>query len=246
MKITVVIPTYNEAENLPKLVDALFALPLPDLGLLVVDDNSPDGTGDLAEKLATETGGRVHVLHRPGKMGLGSAYIQGFNRALVLGTDAICQMDADFSHPPEKILELVKALEHTDVAIGSRYVPGGKLDERWPAWRKGLSTFGNLYARTILGMPLRDVTGGFRLWRSTVLRRLPLERVKSNGYVFQVEMAYLVHLLGFKTKEIPIYFADRRWGQSKMSLRIQLEAAYRTWLLLFWYSDLRNKRPLEN
>ena len=246
MKITVVIPTYNEAENLPKLVDALFALPLPDLSLLVVDDNSPDGTGDLAEKLATETGGRVHVLHRPGKMGLGSAYIQGFNRALVLGAEAICQMDADFSHPPEKILELVKALEHTDVAIGSRYVRGGKLDERWPAWRKGLSAFGNLYARTILGLPLRDVTGGFRLWRSTVLRRLPLERVKSNGYVFQVEMAYLVHLLGFKTTEIPIYFADRRWGQSKMSLRIQLEAAYRTWLLLFWYSDLRNKRPLEN
>ncbi len=244
MNIIVVIPTYNEAENLPRLAEALFALPLPDLSLLVVDDNSPDGTGQIAEDLNRQYGGRVHVMHRSGKLGLGSAYIQGFGRALTLGAEAIAQMDADFSHQPEKLVEMAAALEGVDAVIGSRYVPGGRLDERWPFWRKALSGFGNFYARTILNLPVRDATGGFRLWRRETLQRMPLERVKSNGYVFQVEMAYLASLLGLRFREIPIYFADRRWGKSKMSFRIQVEAAFRVWLLPGFYTDLRRKRSI--
>jgi dolichol-phosphate mannosyltransferase len=244
LKITIIVPTYNEAENLPRLTAALFNLPLPELSILIVDDNSPDGTGQIADDLAKKYPRRFSVLHRSGKLGLGSAYIQGFRRALELGAEAVCQMDADFSHPPEKVVELAKAIETADVALGSRYVAGGKLDERWPAWRKGLSAFGNFYARTILALPVRDATGGFRMWRASALMQMPLDRVRSNGYVFQVELAYLAKLLGFRVKEIPIYFADRRWGKSKMSVRIQLEAACRTWLLLGSYADLRKKRSL--
>jgi dolichol-phosphate mannosyltransferase len=234
-----VIPTYNEAENLPQIAAALFQLSIPGLNVLVVDDNSPDGTGEIAEELGRTYDGRVKVLHRSGKLGLGSAYIAGFRRCLADGADAIGQMDADFSHPPEKIRNLLEVLENYDVAMGSRYIPGGSLDENWPAWRKGLSTFGNIYARTILGMPMRDVTGGFRLWCRETLLKMPLDRIKSNGYVFQVEMAYVAHRLGFTFKEVPIYFADRRWGTSKMSLRIQIEAAFRVWQLLGMYGDLR-------
>jgi dolichol-phosphate mannosyltransferase len=242
LKITIVIPTYNEAENLPKLAEKLFAVPLPELNLLIVDDNSPDGTGKLAEDLGVQYPGRIHVMHRSGKLGLGTAYIQGFERALTLGADAVAQMDADFSHPPEKLVEMAAAIENCDLVIGSRYVPGGQLDERWPLWRKFLSGFGNFYARTILGMKIRDVTGGYRLWRRSALQRMPLERVRSNGYIFQVEMSYIASMLGFKVIEVPIYFADRMWGQSKMSLRIQLEAAYRTWTLPGRYTDLRRQR----
>ena len=240
MKITIVIPTYNEAENLPKLISALFELQMPDLNVLVVDDNSPDGTGQIAEDLGVKYEGRVTVMHRAGKLGLGTAYIQGFQRAIEDGAEAIGQMDADFSHPPEKVLELAETIQSCDMALGSRYVPGGKLDEQWPFWRKALSGFGNFYARTILGMSLRDVTGGFRLWRRETLLGMPLERVRSNGYVFQVEMAYVASKLGYKFKEIPIYFADRRWGESKMSFRIQLEAAVRVWQLAGMYRDLKS------
>jgi dolichol-phosphate mannosyltransferase len=239
LNVTFVIPTYNEAENLPQIAAALFQLSIPGLNVLVVDDNSPDGTGEIAEELGRTYDGRVKVLHRSGKLGLGSAYIAGFRRCLADGADAIGQMDADFSHPPEKIRNLLEVLENYDVAMGSRYIPGGSLDENWPAWRKGLSTFGNIYARTILGMPMRDVTGGFRLWCRETLLKMPLDRIKSNGYVFQVEMAYVAHRLGFTFKEVPIYFADRRWGTSKMSLRIQIEAAFRVWQLLGMYGDLR-------
>lgn len=239
MKTTIVIPTYNEAENLPKLAAALFELPLPELSLLVVDDNSPDGTGQIAEDLSRQYDGRVQVMHRAGKLGLGTAYIQGFQHAIELGADAVGQMDADFSHPPAKVVELVETLKSCDVALGSRYVPGGSLDEQWPFWRKALSGFGNFYARTILGLPLRDVTGGFRLWKRETLQGMPLERVRSNGYIFQVEMAFVATKLGYKFKEIPIYFADRRWGQSKMSFRIQVEAAIRVWQLAGMYRDLK-------
>ena len=238
MKTTFVIPTYNEAENLPKIVSALFELPLPELNLLIVDDNSPDGTGQIAEDLSIAHAGRLKVMHRAGKQGLGTAYIQGFQRAIEDGADAIGQMDADFSHPPEKVVELIETIQSCDMALGSRYVPGGKLDEQWPFWRKALSGFGNFYARTILGMSLRDVTGGFRLWRRETLMGMPLERVRSNGYIFQVEMAYVASKLGYKFKEIPIYFADRRWGESKMSFRIQIEAAVRVWQLAGMYRDL--------
>ena len=209
------------------------------INLLIVDDNSPDGSGDLAEQMKKEHPGRIQVLHRKGKLGLGSAYIQGFRQAMAEDADFIGQMDADFSHPIDKIPVLMDNLSTSDFVIGSRYVPGGKLDDNWPFWRKWLSGFGNFYARTILGLKIKDVTGGFRLWRKETLSAMPLERVKSNGYIFQVEMSYLATLLGFQCAETPIYFADRRWGQSKMSLRIQLEAAYRTWLLLGFYTDLK-------
>ncbi len=239
MNLTVVTPTFNEAENLPKLVSALFDLPLPGLKILVVDDNSPDGTGQLAEELATAHPGRLGVLHRAGKLGLGTAYIAGFSRALDEGAEAIVQMDADFSHPPEKLLELLEVLQHRDVALGSRYVPGGAVDERWPLWRKGLSSFGNLYARAILGLPVRDVTGGFKVWRRETLLGMPLERVRSNGYAFQVEMVYIAYRLGYTFDEVPFYFADRRWGQSKMSFRIQWEAAIRVWQMRLEYRALK-------
>ena len=238
MKITIVVPTYNEAENLPKLVSALFALPLPDLNLLIVDDNSPDGTGKLADDLCQQMNGRMDVIHRAGKLGLGTAYITGFKHALEHGAQAVGQMDADFSHPIEKIVELAREIEKYDAVIGSRYVKGGRLDENWPAWRKGLSAFGNIYARTILNLPVRDCTGGYRMWRRETLLGMPLDRIRSNGYVFQVEMTYVATRLGFRFNEIPIYFADRRWGKSKMNFRIQAEAAVRVWQLLPAYRDL--------
>jgi dolichol-phosphate mannosyltransferase len=240
LRTTVVIPTYNEIENLPKLVDLLFSLPL-DLQVLVVDDNSPDGTGKLADDLSRTTGGRVQVMHRAGKQGLGTAYIQGFGYALEHGAEAVAQMDADFSHPYEKLVDMSMALDGCSAVIGSRYVLGGKLDERWSIFRKALSSWGNLYARTILGMRIRDVTGGYKLWRRETLLGMPLQRIRSSGYVFQVEMAYVATRLGYSFKEVPIYFADRRAGQSKMSLRIQLEAAVRVWQLVGMYKDLRSQ-----
>ncbi len=242
MQLTVVIPTFNEAENLPGLVSALFSLPMPDLNILVVDDNSPDGTGEIANHLSEANSGRLAVIHRTGKLGLGSAYITGFGAALEAGALAVAQMDADFSHPPEKLVDLLQALNSCDVAMGSRYVPGGSVDRNWPLWRKALSAFGNWYARLILGLPVRDVTGGFRVWRGETLRGMPLERVRSNGYAFQVEMAYLAARLGYRFLEIPFYFADRRWGHSKMSARIQREAALRVWQMRFEYRHLKRKK----
>ena len=241
MRITVVIPTYNEAENLPKLVSVLFSLPL-ELSVLVVDDNSPDGTGDLAEGLARQHAGRMAVLHRAGKLGLRSAYIEGFQIAFEQGADAVVQMDADFSHDPQVLVEMADHIASCDVAVGSRYVKGGSVDRQWPLWRKGLSAFGNFYARTILHFPLRDVTTGFRMWRREALQGMPLDRIRSNGYIFLVEMAYVAYLMGYKITEVPIYFADRRWGKSKMSFKIQMEAAMRIWDVRFHYSDLRKKR----
>jgi len=239
LKITTIIPTYNEAENIPRLLEILFGLPLDDFNVLVIDDNSRDGTGQLVDELVNKYPGRLSVIHRPGKLGLGSAYITGFQHLLKGDSQAIGQMDADFSHEPAKVLELVNALEGCDVAIGSRYVQGGSVDKDWPYWRKWLSGFGNLYARTILSLPIRDTTGGFRLFRREALAAMPLERIKSNGYVFQVETAYVAHRLGCNFKEIPIYFAERRFGKSKMSFRIQMEAALRVWALPTAYRDLK-------
>lgn len=238
MKITIVLPTYNEAENLTKLVSALFSLPL-DLSLLVVDDNSPDGTGQIAEDLSKEHQGRVQVLHRAGKLGLRSAYLEGFEKAFETGADAVVQMDADFSHDPAVLTEMARRIESCDVVIGSRYVKGGSLARRWPFWRKALSAFGNTYARTILGFPLRDVTTGYRMWKREALRGMPLDRIRSNGYIFLVEMAYVAYLMGYDITEVPIHFSDRRWGKSKMSLKIQLEAAVRVWDVKWHYRDLR-------
>lgn len=241
INLTVVTPTFNEAENLPKLVSALFALPLPNLKILVVDDNSPDGTGQMAEEMASTSGGRISVLHRPGKLGLGTAYITGFRQALEEGCEAVAQMDADLSHPPEKLPELVEALQFCDVASGSRYIPGGAVDERWSVWRRQLSSFGNVYARAILRLPIRDATGGFRIWCRSTLCGMPLERVRSNGYAFQVEMAYIAHRLGYCFREVPFYFADRQWGNSKISFEIQKEAAVRCWQMLWEYRNLRRE-----
>lgn len=245
MQIRIVLPTYNEAENLPKLVSALFSLPL-DLGVLVVDDDSPDGTGAIADDLSHSYDGRLWVLHRTAKQGLRSAYIQGFRKAFELGAEAVVQMDADFSHDPAVLTDMARRIASCDVVIGSRYTKGGSLDESWPAWRKFLSAFGNAYARTILNFPLRDVTTGYRMWRREALQKMPLDRIRSNGYIFLVEMAYVAYLMKYRIAEVPIHFADRRWGKSKMSLKIQLEAALRIWDVWWHYRDLRKRiRPSE-
>ncbi len=236
--LTIVIPTYNEAENLPSLAAELWALPIPDLHILVVDDASPDGTGQVAEELAERQPGKLSVLHRPGKLGLGSAYITGFQAALEAGSEAVGQMDADFSHSPSYIPAMLEQLNEFDAVFGSRYVPGGRLDEHWGLGRVLLSWFGNRYARTILGLSVLDATGGFRLWRRKTLLGMPLERIKSNGYVFQVEMAFVAQRLGYRIAETPIYFEDRRIGQSKMTLRIQVEAALRVWQVLWIHRRL--------
>lgn len=238
LRITVVTPTYNEAANLPKLVAALFALPL-DISMLIVDDNSPDGTGHIADELTLQYPGQIEVMHRPGKMGLRSAYLNGFQKLLSGDCQAIVQMDADFSHDPSALVEMVKKLETYDMVLGSRYAKGGSVDKDWPRWRRALSAFGNSYARAILRLPFHDATTGYRLWRRGTLEQIPFERIQSSGYVFLVEMAYLAHCLEFKIAESPIYFADRRLGKSKMSLKIQAEAAMRIWQVWWEYRDLR-------
>lgn len=239
VKTFIVVPTYNEKDNLPILVEALFELDIEDLHILIVDDNSPDGTGKIADEIKEKNTARVSVLHRKGKLGLGTAYLSGFKYCLEQGADQIVQMDADFSHNPNKVTELIERLKVSDMALGSRYIRGGSLDEDWAFWRKGLSSFGNLYTRLILRMPIKDVTGGFRAWKRKTLEGIPLERVKSQGYAFQIEMAYITHLMGYSISEVPIYFADRSRGDSKMSLKIQVEAAKRVWSILFEYRDIQ-------
>jgi dolichol-phosphate mannosyltransferase len=239
-KTCIVLPTYNERENLPLMVDALFALGIPDLSILVVDDNSPDGTGAVADALAAQHPSQVHVLHRTEKSGLGPAYIAGFKKALALGADYIIQMDCDFSHQPKYIPELLKAIKSSNVVIASRFVKGGSVDESWSPYRKLLSWFANrVYTPLILGIPVYDATGGYRIWRRDTLIGLDLERVRSNGYVFQVEMAYVASRLGFRVTELPIHFPDRARGESKMDFRIQLEAAIRVWQVMGRHHSLR-------
>jgi dolichol-phosphate mannosyltransferase len=235
--LTVVMPTYNEAENLEEMINALFALPLCKLRLLIVDDNSPDGTGQLADTLAArfnEPGNeRITVIHREGKGGLGTAYVTGMQRALLDGADFVVQMDADFSHSPNYIPQMVGVILATnaDVIIGSRYVPGGSLDEGWSWWRQWLSWWANLYSRFILRIRVRDMTAGFKLWRREALLAIGLQHIRSNGYIFQVEMAYLSEKLGYRIIEVPIHFEDRRIGQSKMDVPVKLESAWRVWEL---------------
>lgn len=238
MKITLILPTYNEAENLPRLVPALLAQDIPDLKLLIVDDLSPDGTGQIADALAAQYPGQIEVFHREGPPGLGRAYVAAFKQVLASDAEAIGQMDADFSHPPEKLKELAAKLEFCDLALGSRYIPGGGVDSNWPFWRKALSRWGNFYARSILGLPIRDVTGGFRLWRREALEQIPYEQVISNGYIIQVEILFLAHRRGTRFGEVPIYFADRKWGKSKMNFRVQLEAAWRVWHVRWRYRNM--------
>lgn len=236
----VVLPTYNEADNLRAIAEALWALPL-DLSLLVVDDASPDGTGQLAAELTTAHPEQIRVIHRSGKLGLGTAYLEGFSQAIQAGAEVIIQMDADFSHSPHYLPELVAKLNEYDVVIGSRYVPQGKLDERWEKGRVWLSAWANLYARAILGIKVLDATAGFKAWRADTLRGIGLARVRSNGYIFQVEMAYLTQRLGYHALEMPIYFEDRRIGHSKMTIPVKLEAAWRVWEVGLRHRGLKPK-----
>ena len=229
MKAIVVLPTYNEADNLEALAQALWALPIPSLEVLVVDDASPDGTGRIADDLATAQPKRLSVIHRPGKDGLGTAYLAGFGRALQAGADVVIQMDCDFSHSPDYLPDFIHRLDTCDVVVGSRYAPQGKLDERWEKGRVLLSAWANWYARAVLGIRVRDATAGFKVWRRSTLRGIGLERIRSNGYVFQVEMAYVAERLGYQVLEQPIYFEDRRIGHSKMTIPVKLEAAWRVW-----------------
>jgi dolichol-phosphate mannosyltransferase len=250
--IVVVIPTYNEAQNLEAIVAAVLGLGVADLQVLIVDDNSPDGTGDIADRLALQWNAgldageraRVQVLHRQGKGGLGTAYIAGMNLALAEGAAYVVQMDADFSHSPEYIPRMLGVMDSldADVVIGSRYVPGGSLDERWSWWRRFVSWWANLYSRAILGLRIRDMTAGFKLWRRGALEAIGLENIKSNGYSFQVEMAYLSERLGFRIVEIPIHFEDRRIGQSKLDIPVKIESAWRTWQIRWQYRSLPRKR----
>ncbi|MGA8114683.1 MAG: polyprenol monophosphomannose synthase [Actinocatenispora sp.] len=229
--VTVVLPTYNEADNLPVIVRALLTLPLSGVRVLVVDDNSPDGTGAVADALAEELNAdgptRVSVVHRTVKEGLGRAYVDGMTRALDGGADFVVQMDADLSHPPECIPEMLGTLHSTraDLVIGSRYVTGGVLAEEWKLHRRLLSGWANFYVQRLLSLRIRDVTAGFKLWRADTLRDLQLATVGSNGYSFQVEMNYRAVLRGHKVMEVPIRFEERRQGASKMSLAVQLESA---------------------
>jgi dolichol-phosphate mannosyltransferase len=230
----VVIPTFNEADNLPTLVAELHALAVPGLSVLVVDDNSPDGTGRVADVLAERFLGVLSVRHRPVKQGLGRAYIDGFTIALAAGADYVIQMDADFSHPPTAIPAMLADIKDCDVVVGSRYVPGGQVDERWSWWRRFLSWWANeVWSRRILNLKTRDITAGFKCWRRQALLGIQLDRVRSNGYAFQVEMSYLAERLGYRIKEIPIYFEDRRIGRSKMTIPVKLQGALdviRIWL----------------
>jgi dolichol-phosphate mannosyltransferase len=226
--IIVVIPTYNEANNLPTITAELLTLNVDDLGILVVDDASPDGTGRIADDLTERYPGRFHVIHRQGKLGLGTAYIEGFTWALEHGANYIIQMDADFSHSPNYIPQFIELIKNYELVVGSRYVQGGQLDERWGWGRWFLSWWANsIWIRLILNLKTKDATAGFKCWRRSALERIGLERIRSNGYVFQVEMCYIAEKLGFRIKEIPIYFEDRRIGQSKMSVPVKLEAALR-------------------
>jgi dolichol-phosphate mannosyltransferase len=227
---TVVIPTYNERENIEPLLDRILAMPR--FRVLVVDDASPDGTGALVARVARGEP-RVGLLARPGKQGLGTAYIAGFRRALAEGAQFVCEMDADFSHDPAYLPALLHAAEtHYDLALGSRYVAGGGTTD-WGLGRKLISRGGNLYAGLILGLPVADATGGFRCYRRAVLETIDLDSIHSNGYSFQIEMVHRTLRAGFRVGEVPIIFPDRRVGQSKMSRRIVLEALLTVWKLRF-------------
>lgn len=229
MNAFVVVPTYNEADNIGKFAAALFDLKIPNLKALIVDDESPDGTGQIADRLAEQYRDRLFVLHRSGLRGLGRAYVDGFRWAIDHGAERIIQMDADFSHAPKYIPQFLEKSTDYDVIIGSRYVPGGSLDQQWEQSRVFLSAWANFYARNILRLKVHDATAGYKCWTRSALERIQLDRVRSNGYVFQVEMAYLSQKLKLRVMEIPIYFEDRRIGQSKMSVPVKLEAAWRVW-----------------
>lgn len=225
----VIIPTYNERENLPRLVPLVLGQD-PRLEILVIDDGSPDGTGKVADTLAADEP-RLHVLHRAGKLGLGTAYLAGFRWGLERGYDWLFEMDADFSHDPSHLPAFIHALADYDLVLGSRYLQGRVTVVNWPIARLLLSYFANVYARVVTGLPLYDATGGFKAFRREVLEALALDRVESEGYSFQIEMSMRAWKRGFRIGEIPIVFVDRTTGESKMSKRIIREAVWRVWKL---------------
>lgn len=220
-KVLIIVPTYNERENLPLLVDAIFEVQ-PHVEILVVDDGSPDGTGDLADGIS-ERDERVHVMHRSGKLGLGTAYIAGFKWALERDYQRVFEMDADFSHQPKYLADFLAASEQADLVLGTRYVKGGGT-EGWGPLRQLISRGGNVYARAILWLPFHDLTGGFKCFRREVLETIDLDAVQATGYAFQIELTYRAHKAGFRIKEVPIIFPDRTRGESKMSGDIVREA----------------------
>lgn len=229
MQPLVIVPTYNERDNLPALIEQL--LMLDGLRILVVDDSSPDGTGRIADEYAAANRSRVQVLHRTGKRGLGRSYIDGMYLALRTDATHICQMDADLSHNPVDVPRLIAATEQAEFAIGSRYVPGGRI-ENWPARRRMLSAFANRYIRAITKLTIRDCTSGFRCWRREALEQLPLASIRSDGYAFIVELAWEASKAGFRCGEIPITFVERRRGASKLSTRVIVESAILPWRLV--------------
>lgn len=233
LEALVIIPTYNERENARNVVEAVLAAS-GGIEVLIVDDNSPDGTGRIVDEMAAADD-RVHVIHREEKLGLGSAYIRGFKWALK-NTDAkyVFEMDADFSHDPESLPQFLKTIEENDLVIGSRYLDGVTV-VNWPLSRLILSYGANIYSRVVTGLPLKDCTGGFKCFRREVLEQLPLDRIRSDGYSFQIEVNFLCWKKGFRIREIPIIFVDRRVGISKMSKKIIWEASYMVWRLRFMH-----------
>jgi len=228
----VIVPTYNERFNIARMVPAILAQD-PSLEVLVVDDGSPDGTGAIVDAIAANNG-RVHVIHRAGKLGLGTAYIAGFRWALERKYDLVFEMDADFSHNPDRLPEFLAAIKDSDVVLGSRYQDGHVNVVNWPMSRLFLSYGANIYARAVTGLPIFDTTGGFKCFRRNVLESIDLNSVKSNGYAFQIEMSYRAWKAGFRLFEIPIIFVDRTEGVSKMSKKIVREAIWMVWRLRWW------------
>lgn len=244
MKTLIIIPTYNEIENIKRLIQEVFQQVDSQTHILVIDDNSPDGTGDLVDVLA-ESNQRIHIIHRPKKLGLGTAYVAGFKYALENGYDVVFEMDSDFSHDPKYLPLFQQEIEKNDAVIGSRYVPGGGV-LNWGLGRKILSRGGSIYAKMILGLPFNDLTGGFNAWRRSVIEAIGVNNIKSDGYAFQIEMKYKAFKKGFRIKEIPIIFEDRFLGQSKMSKKIVVEAMYRVFLMRLSDSKLSGLIPDQN
>ena len=236
MKTVIVIPTYNEATNIQNLVKLIVKATNDQVDLLFVDDNSPDGTAEIIKKMKEENA-RIHILERPMKMGLGTAYVSGFKFAIQQKYDLVFEMDADLSHNPADIPRILKAMDNFDLVIGSRYLTGVNVIN-WPLSRLILSLFANWYTRTITGLPLQDCTAGFKCFRRKVLETIDLDNIRSDGYSFQIELHYLAWKSKFRIKEMPIIFTDRESGSSKMSRKVMIEAAFMVWRLKFneWFS----------
>ena len=240
MTTLVLVPTYNERENLPVLIAGVLAH--PDVRVMVIDDGSPDGTGELADELARAHEGRVVVMHRTGPRGLGRSYLDGFRAAVSSDVDFVCQMDADLSHDPRFLPSLIaSASKGVGLTIGSRYTPGGRV-ENWPLRRKMLSAFANTYVRTVTGLHVRDCTAGYRCWRREALARLALDRVRSDGYSFLVEVTFHAAAAGVSIAEVPIVFVERRLGSSKMSHSVLFESAATPWRLALAHGRVRSPR----